>query len=301
MIILVGYQLVMVYQHSIDKTNITHNRIIHFMNLSMNKQARVVIIGGGIYGVSIAYHLAKEGWTDLILLEKNDISSGATAHAAGLVTHFATSETFMRFRKYSIELYSELGLFNHVGSLRVASSPDQLKEFQRSVSRAKGIGMEVEIISPSEAIEIMPQLSEQNLYGAIYLPQDGHLDPYLTTTTMARLARDMGAEISTSTLVTAIEISGTGQVKRVLTDKGAIDTEMVVIAAGIWSPRVASLAGIEIPSTPIDHQHIALKAVPGNEFSHSTPCLRDPYNLVYMREEAVNRQPQYQVLCLFRQ
>ncbi len=256
------------------------------MNLSMNNQARVVIIGGGIYGVSIAYHLAKEGWTDLILLEKNDISSGATAHAAGLVTHFATSESFMRFRKYSIELYSELGLFNHVGSLRVASSQEQLKEFQRSVSRAKGIGMEVEIISPSEAIEIMPQLSEQNLYGAIYLPQDGHLDPYLTTTRMARLARDLGAEIFTSTLVTAIEISGTGQVKRVLTDKGAIDTEMVVIAAGIWSPRVAALAGIEIPSTPIDHQHIALKAVPGNEFSHSTPCLRDPDNLVYMREEA---------------
>ena len=172
----------------------------------MKNQSRVVIIGGGIYGVSIAYHLAKKGWTDLILLEKNDISSGATAHAAGLVTQFATTESFMRFRKYSIELYSQLGLFNHVGSLRVASSPEQLKEFQRSVSRAKGIGMEVEIISPSEARKIMPEISEKELYGAIYLPQDGHLDPYLTTTTMARLARDMWVAVSSSTLMTGLEI-----------------------------------------------------------------------------------------------
>src|SRR5512139_1821127 len=125
----------------------------------MKDQARVVVIGGGIFGVNVAYHLAKLGWTDLVLLEKGEIASGETGHAAGLVTQFATSETLMRFRKYSIELYSELGLFNHVGSLRVASSPEQFKELQRSVSRAKGVGMEVEIISPSEALKIMPQLT----------------------------------------------------------------------------------------------------------------------------------------------
>jgi 4-methylaminobutanoate oxidase (formaldehyde-forming) len=252
----------------------------------MKDQAKIVIIGGGIYGVNIAYHLAKMGWTDLILLEKHDISSGATAHAAGLVTQFATSETLMQFRKYSIDLYSELGLFEHVGSIRVASSPEQFQELQRSVSRAKGIGMDVEIISPSEAIDIMPQLSEKELYGAIYLPRDGHLDPYTTTTSMARLVREMGATIATGTLVTGFELSPNGDIKRVLTDKGAINTELVIIAAGIWSPRVAALAGVHIPSSAIDHQHIALKAVPGNEFPHSTPCLRDPDNLVYMREEA---------------
>jgi 4-methylaminobutanoate oxidase (formaldehyde-forming) len=252
----------------------------------MDKQARVVIIGGGIYGVSIAYHLAKNGWNDLILIEKHDISSGATAHAAGLVTQFATSETLMQFRKYSIDFYSELGMIEHVGSLRVASSPEQFKELQRSVSRAKGIGMEVEIISPSEAQTIMPQISEKELYGAIYLPLDGHLDPYTTTTGMAKLVREMGAEIITGTLVTGIEISPDGEVRKVLTDNGSIITENIIIAAGIWSPRVAALAGVHIPSTPVDHQHIALKAVPGNEFSHSTPCLRDPDNLVYMREEA---------------
>ena len=165
----------------------------------------------------------------------------------------------MQFRKYSIDLYSELGLFEHVGSIRVASSPEQFQELQRSVSKAKGIGMDVEIISPSEALEIMPQLTDKDLYGAIYLPRDGHLDPYTTTTTMARLVREMGATIASGTLVTGIELSPEGEVKRVLTDKGAIKTELVIIAAGIWSPRVAALAGVHIPSTPVDHQHIALK------------------------------------------
>src|SRR5512143_1958312 len=147
----------------------------------MKDQARVVIIGGGIFGVNIAYHLAKLGWTDLILLEKGEIAGGESSHAAGLVTQFATSQTLMQFRKYSIDLYSGLGLFDHVGSLRVASTPDQFKELQRSVSRAKAIGMDVEVISPQEALKIMPQLSADNLYGAIYLPRDGHLDPYSTT------------------------------------------------------------------------------------------------------------------------
>jgi glycine cleavage system T protein len=252
----------------------------------MKDQARVVVIGGGIFGVNIAYHLAKIGWTDVILVEKGEIASGATAHAAGLVTQFATSETLMQFRKYSIELYSELGLFRHVGSLRVASSEAQFKELQRSVSRAKAIGMQVEIISPAEALQIMPSLSPKDLYGAIYLPRDGHLDPYITTTTMARHVREMGCTIYTGVRVTGIELSPKGEVARVITDHGPIKTELVVNAAGIWGPRVAAMAGLNIPSTPIDHQHVALKAVPGQEFTHDTPCLRDPDNLVYMREEA---------------
>jgi glycine cleavage system T protein len=251
----------------------------------MKDQARVVIIGGGIVGVDIAYHLAKRGWTDLVLLEKGEIASGESSHAAGLVTQFATSQTLMQFRKYSIELYSELGLFDHVGSLRVASSKEQLKELQRSVSRAKAIGMDVEIISPSEALKIMPQLSEKDLYGAIYLPRDGHLDPYTTTTTIARLVKEMGGMVYTDTRVTGIELSPQDEVRRVLTTRGAIKTEIVINAAGMWAPRVAAMAGLHFPTTPVDHQHIALKAVPGSEFPHKTPCLRDPDNLVYMREE----------------
>ncbi|MBE9524712.1 MAG: FAD-dependent oxidoreductase [Chloroflexi bacterium] len=252
----------------------------------MNDQAQIVIVGGGIFGVNIAYHLAKLGWTDVILLEKDEIASGATAHAAGLVTQFATSQTLMQFRKYSIELYSKLGLFEHVGSLRVASSEVQLKELQRSVSKARAIGMDVEIISPTEALQIMPQISAENLYGAVYLPQDGHLDPYITTTTMARHVREMGVSIHTGVRMTGIELSSGGAVTKVHTDHGAIKTELVINAAGIWGPRVAAMAGVNIPTTPVDHQHIALKAIPNHEFAHKTPCLRDPDNLVYMREEA---------------
>lgn len=252
----------------------------------MKDQARVVIIGGGIYGVNIAYHLAKLGWKDVILLEKGEIAGGESSHAAGLVTQFATSQTLMQFRKYSIELYSELGLFDHVGSLRLASTKDQLRELQRSVSRAKAIGMDVEIISPEEALKIMPQLSPDSLYGAIYLPRDGHLDPYTTTTSMARLIREMGVSVHTHTRVTGIKLSPTGEVVEVQTENGSIKTENVVNATGLWGPRVAAMAGLHLPTTPVDHQHIALKAVPGNVFPHSTPCLRDPDYLVYMREEA---------------
>jgi len=252
----------------------------------MKDQAQVVIVGGGIVGANIAYHLAKLGWTDVILFEKGEIASGESSHAAGLVTQFATSQTLMKFRKYSIELYSSLGLFDHVGSLRVASSEDQFLELQRSVSRAKAIGMDVEVISPAEALRIMPQLSAENLFGAIYLPRDGHLDPYRTTTGMVQFARDMGVTVHTNVRVTGIELSPKGEVRRVITDHGAVKTEIVVNAAGMWAPRVAGMAGLQFPTTPVDHQHIALKAVTGHEFPHQTPCLRDPDNLVYMREEA---------------
>jgi 4-methylaminobutanoate oxidase (formaldehyde-forming) len=252
----------------------------------MKDQAQVVIVGGGIVGANVAYHLAKLGWTDVILFEKGEIASGESTHAAGLVTQFATSQTLMQFRKYSIELYSGLGLFDHVGSLRVASTEDQLKELQRSVSRANAIGMDVEIISPAEALRIMPQLSKENLYGAIYLPRDGQLDPYTTTTSMARFAKEMGVEVCTGVRVTGIELSPKGEIQRVITDHGSVKTEIVVNAAGMWAPRVAAMAGLHIPTTPVDHQHIALKAVSNHEFPATTPCLRDPDNLVYMRQEA---------------
>ncbi len=252
----------------------------------MKDQARVVIVGGGIVGANVAYHLALLGWTDVVLCEKGEIASGESSHAAGLVTQFATSQTLMQFRKYSIELYSGLRLFDYVGSLRVASSKDQLTEMHRSVSRAKGIGMDAEVISPEEAISIMPQLSKKDLYGAIYLPRDGQLDPYTTTTTMVRLAKEMGVEVKTCVRVTGFELSSKGEIKRVLTNQGDIHTEIVVNAAGMWAPQVAAMAGVHIPTTPVDHQHIALKAVTGNEFPPSTPCLRDPDNLVYMRQEA---------------
>ena len=122
----------------------------------MSARARAVVIGGGITGCSVAYHLAKAGWNDVLLLDKGELTSGSTSHAAGLVTTFNPSPTMMQFRRYSIELYRELGVFETVGSLRFASSPEQLKELQRGVSRAHGIGLDAEPVSAVEASALMP-------------------------------------------------------------------------------------------------------------------------------------------------
>jgi glycine cleavage system aminomethyltransferase T/glycine/D-amino acid oxidase-like deaminating enzyme len=251
----------------------------------MKTQAQIVVIGGGIFGAQVAYHLAKYGRNDVVIIEKGEIASGESSHAAGLVTQFATSQAMLKFRMYSVELYSELGLFDHVGSLRIASSREQLKELERSVSRAKALGLDCEVISPDECLKYMPQISRENLFGGVYLPRDGQLDPYITTTSMARFAKELGVEVYTHTRVTGIKVSAKGEVEAVVTDKGEIRCEIVINAAGLWAPRVAAMAGINVPTTPVDHQHIALKAVPGHEFTHETPCLRDPDNLVYMRQE----------------
>ena len=251
----------------------------------MKDQAQIVIIGGGIVGAQIAYHLAKMGRKDIVLVEKGEIASGESSHAAGLVTQFATSQTMLKFRMYSIELYSELGLFDHVGSLRVASTRESLKDLERSVSRAKALGLECEVIGPDEAVKHMPQITNKELYGAIYLPRDGQLDPYTTTNSMVKFAKELGVTVYTNTRVTGIKLSAKGEVKEVVTDKGSIKTELVINAAGLWAPRIAAMAGLHFPTTPVDHQHIALKAVPGHEFNAKTPCLRDPENLVYMRQE----------------
>jgi 4-methylaminobutanoate oxidase (formaldehyde-forming) len=251
----------------------------------MKTQAEIVVIGGGIYGAQVAYHLAKYGSKDVVILEKGEIASGESSHAAGLVTQFATSQAMLKFRMYSVEQYSELGLFDHVGSLRVASSKEQLKELERSVSRAKALGLDCEVISPDDCMKYMPQISKENLFGGIYLPRDGQLDPYITTTSMVKFAKELGVTVYTNTRVTGIKLSAKGDVQAVVTDKGEIRCEIIINAAGMWAPRVAAMAGLQIPTTPVDHQHIALRAVPGHEFAHETPCLRDPDNLVYMRQE----------------
>src|SRR5947208_11353293 len=155
----------------------------------MVDRARVVVIGGGITGCSVAYHLARAGWTDVLLLEKGDLTSGSTCHAAGLVTQFNPSPTMMRFRKYSIELYQELGVFETVGSLRFASSKNQLMELQRGVSRARGIGLDVELVSAEESERLMPAITRDSLYGAVWVTGDGHLDPHIATHALAEAAK----------------------------------------------------------------------------------------------------------------
>ena len=252
----------------------------------MTEQARVVVIGGGITGVSVAYHLAEQGWTDVLLVEKAGLTAGATSQAAGLVTAFNPSSTMLAWRRYSIELYGQLGAFSAVGSVRLASSPEQLKELQRTASRARGVGLDVEVITADEALRLIPAISPDSLYGAVYLPGDGYLDPHGATHALAAAARAKGVRIRTNTRVTGFELGPRRELRRVLVD-GAdpIGTELVVNAAGLWAPRIAEMVDAFIPSTPVDHQHVALKAVPGNELPSDMPAWRDPDNLVYGKAE----------------
>lgn len=248
--------------------------------------ARVVVIGGGITGCSVAYHLASAGWTDVVLVEKHVLTAGSTCQAAGLVTAFNPSSTMMGFRRYSIELYERLGVFQRVGSLRLASSREQLGELQRTASRARGIGLDAEVIGPGEAVQVMPAISESSLYGAVHLAGDGHLDPHGATHALADAARDLGVRIVQGVRVTGIELDRRRAVRQVVTDGDPIDTELVVNATGMWAPQVAAMVGGWVPSTPVDHQHIALKAVPGHELPRDMPCFRDPDNLVYGKAES---------------
>jgi 4-methylaminobutanoate oxidase (formaldehyde-forming) len=245
-----------------------------------------VVVGGGITGASVAYHLAKAGWRDTVLIEKDELTSGSTCHAAGLVTQFNPSPTMMRFRRYSIELYEQLGVFEKVGGLRFASSDAQMKELQRGVSRARGIGLDVELVSAAESARLMPSITKRSLYGAVWVPSDGHLDPHTATFALASAARELGASILTQRRVTGIELSDRGAVKAIETDAGRIEADVLVIAGGIWAPQIAAMAGAFIVSTPVDHQHAALLAVPGHELPHDMPCFRDPDNLVYGKSEA---------------
>src|ERR1700730_8730593 len=210
------------------------------------EHAGAVVIGGGLPGASRAYHLAKAGLRDVHLVEKGELTSGSTCHAAGLVTQFNPSQTMMRFRRYSIELYRELGVFETVGSLRFASSKEQLMELQRTASRARGIGLDVELVSAAEAAKLMPAISTESLYGAVWVPGDGHLDPHTATHAVARAARALGALVTTGERVTGLELSDRGAIQAVVTEARRIETEVVVIAGGIWTPQIAAMAGVQV-------------------------------------------------------
>ena len=251
----------------------------------MKDQYRVVVIGGGITGCSVLYHLAKAGWTDVVLVEKGELTSGATCHAAGMLTQFNTSPTIMRMRKYSAKLYQELNAYGRVGSVNIASSPEMLKTLKRNVSRARGIGLDVGMISPQETLELLPWASPEDIYGAVYLPDDGHIDPHGTTYAVAKAAIAQGAEVYTRTRVTGIGLSPKGEISKVKTDTGDIKCEIVINAAGIWSAQVAAMVGVSIPCTSVVHQHIALEPVQGQEIPGDSPTFRDYNYLVYGRPE----------------
>jgi glycine cleavage system T protein len=259
----------------------------------LKSQSQIVIIGGGIFGTSVAYHLAKAGCTDVVLVEKGELTSGTTFHSVGLVSQFRTSPALMKVMNYTINLYNDLAKgeggaslgWHTVGSLRLAGSKDRLKALQREVSRAKAIGLTADIISPREVLDIFPHLSEENLYGAVYVPDDGHIDPSGITYEFARQARNMGVQIYTNIRVTGIELSAAREITKVITDHGDIKTECVVNAAGQWAPRIGAMVGVHIPIVSMMNQYLTTKPIPGHELPTQTPVIRDPDNLFYCRED----------------
>jgi len=258
----------------------------------MRDQAQVVIIGGGVFGTSVAYHLAKAGCTDIVLVDKGELTSGTTFHSVGLVSQFRTSPSLMKVMNYTIKLFNELKKeagenlgWHTVGSLRLASSRERFKSLRLEVSRAKAIGIEAQIITPEEACRIAPFITDKGLHGAVWVPDDGHIDPSSITYELARKAKLMGAEININVRVTDIEVASNGQVTRVITDKGDIQTECVVNAAGEWAPRIGAMVGVNIPMVPLMHQYLTTKPIPGHELPANTPVVRDPDKLFYCRED----------------
>ena len=255
----------------------------------MHDFARVVIIGSGIAGSSIAYHLTEYGWRDIVVLEQGELISGTTSHAPGLVGQLRSSVSLTKMLMYSVELYRKLQVngvpgYMEVGSLRLASSKERMEELQRQVGFAKGVGLPVELISASEAQRLFPLMSMKGVEGALYLPTDGSARATVLAMAMANAAQGRGATYYPHTRVTGIEVKD-GRVQTVHTTQGNIRTDIVVVATGIWSPRIGRMAGVSIPLIPMQHQWVMTAPLPKLTSDVSVPNLRDPDKLVYFRQD----------------
>jgi 4-methylaminobutanoate oxidase (formaldehyde-forming) len=253
------------------------------------KQAQVVIIGGGVGGCSIAYHLTLMGWKDVIILERHELTSGSTWHSAGLVGQMRSDANLTRMMHYSTELYGRLKAetgqdtsWREVGGMRLASSAERMEEIKRLVGMARSFGVEMELISPREAQERFPLMSLEGVVGAAFTPSDGVIDPTGLTNALAAGAKNRGARIFTNTNVEKIILKN-GRVHEVVTDQGTVQTEIVVNASGLWGREVGKLVGLNLPVIPMAHLYLMTLPIAGVD--HSTPTLRDPDLLVYWREE----------------
>nr|WP_314085162.1 FAD-dependent oxidoreductase [uncultured Shinella sp.] len=262
---------------------------------ALPSHARVVIIGGGAVGASALYHLAKAGWTDCVLLEKNELTAGSTWHAAGNVPTFSSSWSLMNMQRYSASLYRELGdlvdypMNYHVtGSIRLGHSKERLQEFKRVVGMGRYQGMDLDILSPDEMRSKYPFLETHDLTGALYDPYDGDIDPAQLTQALAKGARDMGAKIFR--FCPATDARREGEEWVISTPQGEIRCEKVVNAAGYYAREVGKWFGRDVPMMVMSHQYMLFEEIPelaawSREAGHKLPLLRDVDSSYYLRQE----------------
>ncbi|MBM4439996.1 MAG: FAD-dependent oxidoreductase [Candidatus Rokubacteria bacterium] len=259
------------------------------MTAPVPTHARVVVIGGGIAGCSVAYHLTKLGWRDVVLLERRDLSCGTTWHAAGLVGQLRATHNLTRLAKYGADLYETLEAetgqatgFRRPGSLSLARNAERMHELKRLASMARCFGVEVDVITPAEAGRRWPLIRTDDLVGALWLPRDGRTNPIDTTLALAKGARMGGAKIWENTAVTGLVLRG-GAVAGVKTERGEIACEYVVNAAGMWARELGRLAGVTVPLHASEHFYMVTEPMAG--VTPDLPVLRDPDGYIYVREE----------------
>jgi len=245
--------------------------------MNFPKHARAVVIGGGIVGCSTAYHLGKLGWKDVVLLERKKLTSGTTFHAAGLVGQLRSSANITRLLTHSVELYerleAETGLssgFKRTGGLRLACSADRFLELKRQATMATSFGLEVQVMTPAEALKLWPAMNVDDVVGAVFLPSDGQANPSDIAMALAKGARMHGVKIVEDCKVTGIDIRG-GRVVGVVTPQGAIACDVVVNCAGQWAKEVGRLAGVSVPLQSVQHQYLITEPIPGLPRDHARP------------------------------
>ena len=259
------------------------------MTKSIPTHARVVIIGGGIVGCSVAYHLTKLGWRDVLLLERGKLTCGTTWHAAGLIGQLRPNRTMSSMSRYGIELYarleSETGLatgWKGCGSISLATTPERLVQLKRGLAMARSFGIEIELITPSEVAKLWPLLRTDDLTGAAWLPGDGKANPTDLTQSLAKGARNGGAKLIEGIKVTGFEIHN-GRAVAVRTDQGDIGCEVVVNCGGQWAREIGKLAGVNVPLFSAEHFYLVTKKIDG--VTPDLPVVRDPDGFIYYKEE----------------